>query len=164
MVGGSLTLSPFPRTPFLSPSLSLSLCLSQVSDLGPPCSRLCIWISLDLFIFLACERNMGPGRATSPSSFYRKKIIIIIFQFLFKAELVIIGKRFSSLRHFESINWFFWSVNRRKKNFFFNLYRVFHRAIQENCWAINQTNFESTEPPRAGWIWEWLKYKTCIIH
>lgn len=163
MVGGSLTLSPLPRTPSLSPSLSLSRCPSQVSDLVPPCSRLCIWISLDLFIFSACERNMGSGRATSPSSFYRKKIIIIRFQFLFKTELVIIGKRFSSLRHFESINWVFWSVNRKKK-FFFDLYGVFHRAIQENCRAINQTNFESTEPPRAEWIWEWLKHKTCIIH
>lgn len=137
---------------------------------SPPCSRLCIWISLDLFTFSACERNMGSGRATSPSSFYRKKTknkktIIIIFKFLFKTQLVIIGKRFSSLRPSESINWVFWSVNRKKKKFFFlPLWVFFHRAIQENCWAINQTNFESTEPPRAEWIWEWLKYKTCIIH
>lgn len=150
MVGGSLTLSPFPRTPFLSPSLSLSLCLSQVSDLGPPCSRLCIWISLDLFIFLACERNMGPGRATSPSSFYRKKIIIIIFQFLFKAELVIIGKRFYSLRHFESINWFFWSVNRRKKNFFLTFIGFFIELFKKIAGLLTKPILSPQSPPELG--------------
>lgn len=41
---------------------------------------------------------------------------------------------------------------------------LFHEAIQENYWAIIQTNSGTTEPPRAEWVWEWLKYKTCIIH
>ena len=150
--GGDRVHALFSEVTRAPSSLSLSVPVSLPSLWPRPPMLQAVHMNLIGFVYIfSLWKKYGIWESNLTFKFLQeKKIIIIRFQFLFKTELVIIGKRFSSLRHFESINWVFWSVNRKKKNFFLTFMGFFIELFKKIAGLLTKPILSPQSPPELS--------------